>query len=108
MRRSHALLVFVWLASILGLPLAPSPAHARRGVAPIPTEQTGGKASGLELRIVRYDGATNGVLEVEVKNPRGEPADFSARGLYFVPDGNANAAPQRLGAVGPFNVKTEK
>jgi hypothetical protein len=106
--RSHVLTGFVSLASVLGLLLAPAPAHARKSFAPIPPDQTGGKVSGLELRIVRYDGATNGVFEVEVKNTRAEPADFSARGLYFVPDGNANDAPQRLGAVGPFNVKTEK
>src|SRR5205814_2096062 len=75
---------------------------------PIPAEQTGGKSSGLELRIVRYDGSVNGVLEVEVKNPRPEPVEFSAKGLYFVPAGNADQAPQRLGAVGPFNLQTEQ
>jgi len=106
--RSHVLAGFVSLTSVFVLLMATAPAQARNGFAPIPAEQTGGKASGLELRIVRYDGATNGVLEVEVKNPRPEPADFSARGLYFVPDANANEAPQRLGAVGPFNLKTEK
>jgi hypothetical protein len=75
---------------------------------PIPADQTGGKSSGLELRIVRYDGAVNGVLMVEVKNPRPEPVEFSAKGLYFVPDGNANEAPQRVGAVGPFSLQTEQ
>jgi hypothetical protein len=95
------------LGLTLGVLLIAPRAQARHGFAPIPPDQTGGKVTGLELRIVRYDGATNGVLEVEVKNTRNEPADFSARGLYFVPDASANEAPQRLGAVGPFNVKTE-
>jgi hypothetical protein len=93
---------------LLGAALAARPAQAKVGFAPIPADQTGGKVSGLELRILRYDGSTNGVLEVEVKNTRAEPTDFSARGLYFVPNGNADEAPQRLGAVGPFNVRTEE
>jgi len=76
--------------------------------APIPAEQTGGRATGLELRIVRYDGSTNGVLAVEVKNPTAEPVQFSAKGLYFVPRGNADEAPQRLGAVGPFSMRTQQ
>src|SRR4029079_12800274 len=71
------------LGLILGALLVARPAQARRGFAPIPSDQTGGKVTGLELRIVRYDGSTNGVIEVEVKNTRNEPTDFSARGLYF-------------------------
>jgi hypothetical protein len=94
------------LGLTLGALLVAPHAQARQGFAPIPSDQTGGKVTGLELRIVRYDGSTNGVIEVDVKNTRNEPTDFSARGLYFVPDANANEAPQRLGAVGPFNVKT--
>jgi hypothetical protein len=100
--------LFVGFGLILGVLVGAAPAHARQGFAPIPPEQTKGKVSGLELRIVRYDGSTNGVIEVEVKNTRPEPTDFSARGLYFVPTGNADEAPQRLGAVGPFNVQTAR
>jgi hypothetical protein len=87
---------------------AAPPVQAANAFAPIPPDQTGGKASGLELRIVRYDGSTNGVLEVEVKNTRATPTAFSARGLYFVPNGNADEAPQRLGAVGPFELETNQ
>jgi hypothetical protein len=87
---------------------AAAPARADKAFAPAPPLEAGGKPTGLSLRIVDYEGATNGVLKVEVKNTRSEPAPFSARGLYFVPDGNANEAPQRLGAVGPFSVKTER
>jgi hypothetical protein len=91
---------------ILSTLLISVPALADRGFAPIPAAETGGKPPGLELRIVRYDGSTNGELSVEVRNPGTEPAAFEAHGLYFVPRGNANEAPQRLGAVGPFKVKT--
>jgi len=64
----------------------------------------GQKASGLVIRIVQYAGNTNGAITVDVKNPSAEPQEFTAKGLYFVPQGNANEAPQRLGAVGPFQV----
>jgi hypothetical protein len=101
--------LFTGLCVVLGTLLAVSPALAdHHKFAPIPPDQTGGKASGMELRIVKYDGATNGVLEVEVKNTRPQMAQFSARGLYFVPESNANQAPQRLGAVGPFSLETEQ
>jgi hypothetical protein len=62
----------------------------------------GGKPSPLLMRIVKYQGSTNGAITVDVKNPTGEPQEFSAKGVYFVPQSNANVAPQRLGAVGPF------
>jgi hypothetical protein len=64
----------------------------------------GQRPNGLAIRIVKYAGSTNGAITVEVQNPTAEPQEFSAKGLYFVPQGNANAAPQRLGAVGPFQV----
>jgi hypothetical protein len=64
----------------------------------------GQKASGLVMRIVQYAGSTNGAITVDVNNPSDEPQEFTAKGLYFVPQGNANEAPQRLGAVGPFQV----
>jgi hypothetical protein len=104
--RNH---LFAGLSSVLGILLAASPALAdHHKFAPIPPDQTGGKASGMELRIVKYDGATNGVLQVEVKNTRAQSTQFSAKGLYFVPAGNPNEAPQRLGAVGPFSLKTDQ
>jgi hypothetical protein len=70
--------------------------------APVPPGQ-GGKGA-LELRVVSYSGSTNGELTVEVRN-RGQASEtFDARGLYFVPDGSADQAPQRVGAVGPVQV----
>jgi hypothetical protein len=63
-----------------------------------------GETSGLRMNVVRYEGGSNGQLTVEVLNPTASAGDFSAQGLYFIPDENANNAPQRLGAVGPFSV----
>jgi hypothetical protein len=62
----------------------------------------------LQVRVVSYDGSTNGLLSVQVKNTSKKPMVFMARGLYFVPDGDPDQAPQRLGAVGPFEIATDK
>jgi hypothetical protein len=62
----------------------------------------------LQVRVVSYDGSTNGELTVQVKNTSKKPMVFIARGLYFVPDGDPDQAPQRLGAVGPFEIATDK
>ncbi len=84
---------------VVGLGLAASlQARAADGFGKLPIAK-GGKASELLLRIVNYKGATNGAITVDVKNPTSEPQEFSAKGLYFVPQSNANEAPQRLGAV---------
>lgn len=56
----------------------------------------------LQLRAVQYDGSTNGTLTVQIKNTDKATQKFSAKGLYFVPEGDPNSAPQRLGAVGPM------
>jgi hypothetical protein len=58
----------------------------------------------LEMRAVQYDGSTNGRLHVQVRNPARTAQKFSAKGLYFVPEGDPNSAPQRLGAVGPMQI----
>jgi len=94
-------------SAILALLLG-APAHAATPFAPIPADQTGGNTTGLEMRVVDYSGSVNGVIEVEVKNPTSQPVEFTAKGIYFVPDGNADRAPQRLGAVGQFLVQTGK
>lgn len=62
----------------------------------------------FQVKVVAYDGATNGRLKVRVKNTTKIASQFSARGLYFVPDGDPDKAPQRLGAVGPFEIATDK
>lgn len=67
----------------------------------VPKAAKGGKSK-LQLRVVAYDGDVNGALKVEIRNPTGKPLTFSAEGLYFVPDADADEAPQRLGAVGPM------
>jgi len=79
------------------------PAAAAPSFDKLPGEQ--GKTSPLLMRIVQYEGSTNGAITVEVKNPTSKPQEFSAKGIYFVPTGNANEAPQRLGAVGPFQLQ---
>ncbi len=58
----------------------------------------------LEVRAIDYDGSVNGTLKVQVKNSDKVAHPFSATGLYFVPEGDPDSAPQRLGAVGPLRL----
>ena len=60
--------------------------------------------SKLQIRAIEYDGSTNGTLKVQIKNTDKTVQSFSATGLYFVPDGDPDSAPQRLGAVGPMQL----
>ena len=89
-------LSYLVLASIVGVA---GSARADGKYHPVP----GGKAH-LRLRVVKYDGEVNGLLTVEVKNPTSRVATFTASGLYFVPDGDPDRAPQRLGAAGPMQI----
>ncbi len=94
--------------------LSSIPAFADKNYASIPNETSdhaaegqaavAAKGSGLDLKVVSYDGSVNGELTVEVRNPGKAELEFSAQGLYFVPEGNADQAPQRLGAVGPMQI----
>jgi hypothetical protein len=61
-----------------------------------------GKAQPLTMRVVAYDGSTNGRMVVEVVNRGKQTETFIADGIYFVPNGNPEMAPQRLGAAGPI------
>lgn len=79
-------------------------ASAKAAFQPLPPEKGGGDPSGLEALVVGYDGSTNGQMMVDVRNPTGAPIEFAAAGLYFVPVGNPDQSPQRLGAVGPYQV----
>ena len=63
-----------------------------------------GKAQPLTMRVVAYDGSTNGRMIVEVVNTGQQAETFIADGIYFVPGGNPEMAPQRLGAAGPIIV----
>jgi hypothetical protein len=90
---------FVILRAGISVAAAPS------GFDKLPGVQ--GNTSPLLMRIVKYDGSTNGAITVDVKNPTDKPQEFSAKGIYFVPTGNANEAPQRLGAVGPFQLQSD-
>lgn len=101
------------LALLLGL-FTTTTALADKGYRAVPAEAAshGEKAdanaklaaTGLELRAVSYDGSVNGELTVEVKNTSKSEQTFIATGLYFVPQGDADKAPQRLGAVGPMQI----
>ena len=62
--------------------------------------EPGAKPTGLQVRVVSYNGSTNGAITVEVKNTTTEPQEFTAAGLFFVPAMDPDKAPQRLGAVG--------
>jgi hypothetical protein len=101
MKRRHV--PFALLFALFGS-LAGRSAAAADSFHKLPAEKGAGP-SDLRIRIVDYRGNTNGTITVEVQNPTGKPQEFSARGLYFVPEGNADQAPQRLGAVGPFVVQ---
>lgn len=87
------------VAALLSLPLT---ARAGGGHRSLP--ELDGKRPGLTMRVVRYTGGTNGKMVVEVRNPGRRAAEFDPKGLYFVPDGDPEKAPQRLGAAGPFEV----
>ncbi len=80
---------------------------AAKSFDPLPPEKSGDKPSGLEAQIVAYNGNTNGELTIDVKNPTGAPIEFAAAGLYFVPTGDPDKSPQRLGAVGSYQVEKE-
>jgi hypothetical protein len=88
------------LTLCLGLLLAGT-AHAG-SFAPIPALD--GKKTSLQLRQVDFTGGASGQVVVEVRNAGHQAQTFQARGLYFVPQGDAQSAPQRVGAAGPFEV----
>lgn len=71
---------------------------------PVPPVEPKDAQSPFALRIVAYDGSTNGVLTVDVRNAADKPAVFTPQGLFFVPEVDPDEAPQRLGAVGTLTV----
>lgn len=93
------------LALLFSLLVAgPAAADDRFHTAPAARKADRGK---LAVKVVSYDGSTNGELTVQVKNTSKTATRFSAQGLYFIPDGDRDQAPQRLGAVGPFQIATD-
>lgn len=91
----------VLLATSFLAVLAARPAMADKFV---PLPDLGGKGENLEIRVVRYDGSTNGKMVVDVRNSGKASTRFVAEGIYFIPAGDPEKAPQRLGAAGPFTV----
>ena len=111
MRAISAIFLFFVM---IGTALAERPAPQRQ-MPPQPSgptrHDTAFKAvpgSKLQIRAVEYNGATNGKLTVQVKNTAKTAQKFVATGLYFVPEGDPDKAPQRLGAVGPMQIATGK
>ena len=104
----------LWVSILLALVAVLGTAAAERLKPAVPPTQVrhdtafhpvpGGK---LQIRAVVYDGSTNGSLIVQVKNPGKTAQKFSASGLYFIPEGDPNTAPQRLGAVGPMQITAD-
>jgi hypothetical protein len=86
------------VVGLLGI-LGAGDARAERYVA---VPHLGGAAPGLEMRILRYDGSTNGRMVVEVRNQGALARDFVVDGIFFVPQGDPEKAPQRPGAAGPM------
>lgn len=100
-----SLLVLLGFASIAAAERAPG-RHKSSSHSPIRHDTTFKAVPGtkLQIRAVEYDGSTNGSLKVEVRNRDKVAHTFSAAGLYFVPDGDPDTAPQRLGAFGPLQL----
>lgn len=80
--------------------LAPvASAQARSSYKRMPA--LGGKGKTLRIKIIGYKG---GKMHVQVRNVGRATATFKADGLYFVPAGKPERAPQRMGAAGPMEV----
>jgi hypothetical protein len=111
-RRSVVVSLLVLLVAFAGNAFAD-----RREVPRQPREQVGAvrhdtkfkavPGAQLQIRATTYNGSTNGALTVEIKNATKTAQKFTAQGLYFVPQGDPDSAPQRLGAVGPMQIVAE-
>lgn len=96
----------ITLALALALTFALTPQAALAGeFVDLPPEA--GKSSSMKVKFVRYTGGTNGQIVVDIKNVGKAEARFQAQGLYFVPSGDPERAPQRLGAAGPFQAQEQ-
>lgn len=85
----------------LGL-AASSQSAANRGFVPLP--ELGGKDAGLQARFVGYQDQK---VTIQVQNVTRQARSFQSAGLFFVPDGDPDKAPQRMGAAGPFEVQEQ-
>ncbi len=91
----------VGIACLLSVPAVAKPAKA---FSKLPSLD--GKGSGLKIKTLAYDGSTNGTMHVKIKNTTKKIQVFDPTGLFFVPDMDPKNAPQRLGAAGPYDIKT--
>ncbi|MBA2538902.1 MAG: hypothetical protein H0V17_04640 [Deltaproteobacteria bacterium] len=99
-------LLFALLGSVLAEGRGRGPQRQPTPQGPVRHETKFRQVPGasLEIRATTYDGSTNGTLTVEIRNPAKTAQKFAATGLYFVPEGDPDQAPQRLGAVGPMQI----
>jgi hypothetical protein len=103
--------LLVLLAGIAGAERAPiRQKHPSPPPAPVrhDTKFKSVPGSNLQIRAIVYNGSTNGTLTVQVKNTDKAAMKFKATGLYFVPEGDPDTAPQRLGAVGPMQIAAKE
>lgn len=91
------------LVTLLLLAIAPGTAGADSFVA-VPKLDGAKTSEGLQIKFVRYTGGTNGEMIVDVKNTSKRIRTFAAEGIFFVPKGDPEKSPQRLGAAGPFDL----
>ena len=89
------------IAISAALALVPSLAAARPYTA---VPELDGRKNTLKIRFVEYTGGSSGRMVVDVRNGGAKSERFAAKGLFFVPEGDPDKAPQRLGAAGPFEV----
>jgi hypothetical protein len=97
-----SILVALGLAVVAGLA---APAAADDRFRPLPP--AAGQDGKFELRVVHYDDGVHGEMTVEVRNLENKVANFSARGLYFMPDDPPDTAPQRLAVIGGIRTGSE-
>jgi hypothetical protein len=107
-----AVSLLVLLVAFVGNALADRRESPRRPERPVgaihhDTKFHAVPGAALQIRATTYNGSTNGALTVQIKNQGKTAQKFSAAGLYFIPEGNPDSAPQRLGAVGPMQIGSE-
>jgi hypothetical protein len=86
--------------SFLVLLCVSTAANANEQFTTLPSDT--GRSKALKIRFVHYTGGSTGRMIVDIKNTSNRAQRFEAKGLFFVPRGDPEKAPQRLGAAGPF------
>lgn len=97
----------VWCVAWVGLFLGVGPraqkAHATKQGALCLNKP--GQVQKLHIKVLGYRGWK---MEIVVTNKSHSPRSFEPNGLYFIPKGSPERAPQRLAASGPFYAKMSR